>query len=105
MKIFLTGASGFVGKTLSQRLLKDGHAVRASLRGLGQGSRIVPSFHSIGDFRWVFGDVVSGQALEKGMEDCDAVIHLVGIIVEKGNNTFENVHHVGTRHVAEAAKK
>jgi uncharacterized protein YbjT (DUF2867 family) len=105
MKIFLTGATGFVGKTLLQRLLKEGHAVRASLRGLGHGARLVQSFHNIGDFRWIFGDVVSGQGLDTEMEECDAVIHLVGIIVEKGSNTFENVHHLGTRHVVEAAKK
>jgi NADH dehydrogenase len=33
------------------------------------------------------------------------VIHLVGIIVEKGTNTFERVHHLGTRNVVEAAKR
>jgi uncharacterized protein YbjT (DUF2867 family) len=39
------------------------------------------------------------------MQGCDAVIHLVGIIVEKGTNTFERVHHLGTRNVVEAAKR
>ena len=37
------------------------------------------------------------------MRGCDAVIHLVGIIAESGKNTFEQVHHVGTRNVVEAA--
>ncbi len=31
------------------------------------------------------------------MQGCDAVIHLVGIIVEKGKNTFERVHHIWGR--------
>ncbi len=39
------------------------------------------------------------------MQGCDAVIHLVGIIMEKGTNTFERVHHLGTRNVVEAAKR
>jgi NADH dehydrogenase len=39
------------------------------------------------------------------MKGCDAVIHLVGIIVEKGDATFERVHHLGTRNVVEAAKR
>jgi uncharacterized protein YbjT (DUF2867 family) len=102
MKIFLTGATGFVGKTLLQRLLREGHAVRATLRG--RGARLLPAFHRDGDFQYVFGDVVSGQGLEKGMEGCDAVIHLAGIIIEKGSNTFENMHHLGARNVVEAAK-
>ena len=105
MKVFLTGATGFVGKTLLQRLLKEGHAVRAALRGNGTGARLVQSFHREGDFQYVAGDVVSGKGLEEGMDGCDAVIHLVGIIVEKGSNTFESVHHLGTRNVVDAARK
>ena len=39
------------------------------------------------------------------MKNCDAVIHLVGIIVETGKATFERVHHQGTRNVVEAGKR
>lgn len=52
-----------------------------------------------------FGDVVTGAGLDKAMEGCDAVIHLVGIILEVGDATFERVHHQGTRNVVEAAKR
>jgi uncharacterized protein YbjT (DUF2867 family) len=106
MKVFLTGATGFVGKHMLERLLAEGHAVRAALRGLpGQKARLVQGFSEDGDFRYVFGDVVEGTGLDEGMQGCDAVIHLVGIIVEKGKNTFENVHHIGTRNVVAAAKR
>ncbi|HEX3091217.1 MAG TPA: complex I NDUFA9 subunit family protein [Candidatus Angelobacter sp.] len=109
MKIFLTGATGFVGRHMLERLLADGHAVRAALRGLpGQKARVVARSQHLGrkdDFQWVQGDVVEGSGLDQGMQGCDAVIHLVGIIVEKGNNTFERVHHLGTRNVVEAAKR
>jgi len=109
MKVFLTGATGFVGRYMLERLLADGHAVRAALRGLpGQKARVVARSQQLGrkdDFQWVQGDVVEGTRLEEGMQGCDAVIHLVGIIVEKGNNTFERVHHLGTRNVVEAAKR
>ena len=106
MKIFLTGATGFVGKHMLEQLLAEGHAVRAALRGLpGQKARLVQSFHKDGDFQYVPGDVVEGTRLDEGMQGCDGVIHLVGIIVEKGNNTFDRVHHLGTRNVVEAAKR
>src|SRR5882757_8632584 len=106
MKVFLTGATGFVGKKMLRRLLAEGHAVRAALRGLpGQKARLVQGFHKDGDFQYVPGDVVEGTRLDEGMQGCDAVIHLVGIIVEKGTNTFERVHHLGTRNVVEAAKR
>ena len=109
MKVFLTGATGFVGKNMLERLLADGQAVRAALRGLpGQNARLVSHTQHVGrkdDFQWVHGDVIEGSRLEEGMQGCDAVIHLVGIIVEKGTNTFERVHHLGTRNVVEAAKR
>jgi uncharacterized protein YbjT (DUF2867 family) len=109
MKVFLTGATGFVGKHMLERLLTYGHAVRAALRGLpGQNARVVAHSQHVGrkdDFQWVHGDVVEGTRLDEGMQGCDAVIHLVGIIMEKGTNTFERVHHLGTRNVVEAAKR
>jgi NADH dehydrogenase len=106
MEVFLTGATGFVGKHMVERLLAEGHAVRALLRvPPGEMHRIVQGFSREGDFRYVQGDVVSGRDLDDGMQGCDAVVHLVGIIVEKGRNTFEAVHHIGTRNVVEAAKR
>jgi uncharacterized protein YbjT (DUF2867 family) len=109
MKVFLTGATGFVGKHMLERLLAEGHAVRAALRGLpGQKARLVAHVQHLGrkdDFQYVHGDVVEGTGLDEGMQGCDAVIHLVGIIVEKGKNTFENVYHIGTRNVVEAARR
>src|SRR5215467_9604980 len=99
MKVFLTGATGFVGKHMLERLLAEGHAVRALARNpqkdnLAEHAKV----------ELVAGDVIEGTGLNQGMQGCDAVIHLVGIIVEKGKNTFEAVHHVGTRNVVEAAK-
>jgi NADH dehydrogenase len=100
MKVFLTGATGFVGRYMLKRLLAEGHSVRALVREPQKAGEL-----SQGEVDLVPGDVVEGTGLEQGMQGCDAVIHLVGIIVEKGRNTFERVHHFGTRNVVEAAKR
>jgi uncharacterized protein YbjT (DUF2867 family) len=109
MKVYLTGATGFVGKHVLARLLVEGHAVRAAMRGLpGQNARLLAHTEHLGrkdDFQWVHGDIVEDTRLDEGMQGCDAVIHLVGIIAENGTNTFERVHHLGTRNVVEAAKR
>lgn len=109
MKIFLTGATGFVGRNVLKRLLLDGHEVCILLRprkspliDLGFAGEVPIEKKTM---HHVFGDVVTGSGLDKGILGCNAVIHLVGIIVEKGINTFEAVHHVGTRNVVEAAKR
>ena len=110
MKVFLSGITGFVGGHMLQRLIADGHSVRGLIRP-GPGSARLIAFSFPHQLKWkenlrlVHGDVVTGAGLDAGMEGCDAVIHLVGIIVEKGTNTFEAVHHLGTRNVVEAAKR
>jgi uncharacterized protein YbjT (DUF2867 family) len=100
MRIFLTGSTGFVGRHMLQRLLAEGHTVRALVR---EPARAAAPGQSGVEF--VPGDVVEGAGLDQGMKGCDAVIHLVGIIVERGGNTFARVHHLGARNVVEAAKR
>jgi uncharacterized protein YbjT (DUF2867 family) len=100
MKVFLTGATGFVGKHMLRRLLDEGHSVRALVRDPAQAANSAQ-----GSVEFLAGDVVSGAGLDAAIAGCDAAIHLVGIIVEKGANTFEAVHHIGTRNVVEAAKR
>jgi uncharacterized protein YbjT (DUF2867 family) len=100
MQVFLTGATGFVGGNMLRRLLAEGHAVRALVRDPQKANL---AEHAKVDL--VAGDVAEGIGLDQGMQGCDAVVHLVGIIVEKGSNTFERVHHLGTRNVVEAAKR
>ncbi|HEY2389697.1 MAG TPA: complex I NDUFA9 subunit family protein [Candidatus Angelobacter sp.] len=100
MKVFLTGATGFVGKNMLRRLLAESHSVRALVRDPQKAN--IPAQEKV---ELVAGDVVEGTGLDQGMQGCDAVIHLVGIIIETGKNTFDHVHHIGTRNVVEAAKR
>jgi len=97
----VTGATGFVGRALLQRLCAAGHIVRCLVR---QGSEADLRGH--GAIARIEGDVVTRQGLEEGMAGCDAVIHLVGVIRERraAGVTFERVHTEGTRNVLEAAE-
>lgn len=52
---------------------------------------------------WVKGSVLCPADLRRAMDGCDAVVHLVGIIGEVGDQTFERVHHEATLRVVEAA--
>lgn len=100
MRLFLTGATGFVGGHLLKRLISDGHTIQALVRDPGTAK--LPSSSQL---RLVQGDVASGSGLDDGMQNCEVVIHLVGIIVETRQDSFERIHHLGTRHVVEAAKR
>src|SRR5579872_3131000 len=100
MRVFLTGGTGFVGGHLLRRLAAAGHSVRALARPPQK-----PATLGWERMEWVPGDVVEGTGLESGMQGCEAVIHLVGIITEAGRATFERVHVTGTRNVLEAAQQ
>lgn len=99
--VFVTGATGFVGHALLQRLCAAGHIVRCLVR---RGSE--RDLHGLGAIARIEGDVLARPGLEEGMAGCDAVIHLVGIIREQrgAGVTFERVHIDGTRNVLDAAK-
>jgi NADH dehydrogenase len=103
MHIFLTGATGFVGQHMLRRLLAEGHNVRALVRDLDKAAHSRQS--QPGRMEHIKGDVVSGAGIDEGMKGCAAAIHLVGIIFERGENTFDAVHHLATRNVVEAAKR
>lgn len=92
--ILVTGASGFVGGWLTRHPLEQGYRVLAL-------SRHPPPCQE--HLTPVQGDVVTGQGLE-AVKRAAAVIHLVGIIRERGENMFEKVHIEGTRNVLAAAR-
>ncbi len=98
MRVFVTGGSGFVGRELIRQLLAKGYHVRALARSSDR-------FKDFPQIETVIGDTTMPKTLKNKMTDCDAVIHLVGIIREipaKGV-TFEHLHTQSTAHVITAA--
>jgi NADH dehydrogenase len=101
MKVFVTGATGFVGSAVLRQLVVAGHEVRALVRPGSAGKLVVQD-----GIETHPGDVTEAASLAGAMTDCDAIIHLVGIIREfpaKGI-TFERLHVEATSHVLAAAE-
>ena len=101
MRVLLTGATGYVGSYVLRALLDAGHTPRCLLRGPSDALAVSdPALET------VEGDVTDPDSLRTVAADCDAVIHLVGIIEEHPAQgvTFERLHVDGTRHVVEAAR-
>lgn len=100
MRVAITGATGYVGQGIVQKLLRRDHEVRALVR---QPERAGP----LRDFgvQIIAGSLADSGALRSLVEEVDAVVHLVGIIVEKGRQSFESVHVAGTAAVVESARQ
>lgn len=93
MRIAITGAAGFVGTHLTQRLESEGHElVLLSRRARKHDPRIVADDLS---------DVASLTELFRG---CKSVAHCAGINRELGDQTFQRVHIDATSNVVEAAR-
>jgi uncharacterized protein YbjT (DUF2867 family) len=105
MKVLVTGATGYVGNSVCEALVEAGHSVVGLSRD-GQKSKTASgvSLALNAKVEYRAGDVASGAGLADAMRGAEAVVHLVGIIAEKGQQTFSRVHVGGTRNVLEAAK-
>ncbi|HEY3298984.1 MAG TPA: complex I NDUFA9 subunit family protein, partial [Armatimonadota bacterium] len=98
--ILLTGCTGFVGSHLAEALVKHGLHVRCLVRN----SHTIDSLTQEGMTN-VSGDVMQYDSLVAATEGVDTVIHLVGIIREHGEATFERIHVEGTRNIIRAAQE
>ncbi len=99
-RIAITGASGFVGKAIVHEAASRGFAVHAIVRS--ENEKLVGE--NVSTFK---GDLFDAASLDRAMKDCDAVIHLVGIIAEQPSKgvTFQRMHVEGTRAAIEATKR
>ncbi len=96
MRVAITGGSGFVGSHTARALLGAGHEVVLAFRGT---RRVTPRY----GLSIARADVVDGHGLTEAFAGCDAVVHLVAIIREKGKQTFDSVIRRGTENVVSAA--
>lgn len=99
-RIFLTGATGFVGQAVLRFLLDRGFCVNA----LVNRKPIQPRDDRI---KSIPGGVFSDLALEAGLEGCRAVIHLIGIIKENPREgvTFTRMHVEASQRVIDTATR
>ncbi len=103
MKIFVTGGTGFLGREILWKLHEAGHTTRLLSRHPNSEATRQLAYRHRADI--VPGSINDRHALIKGMSGCQAIIHLVGIISEHGENTFQRAHVEGTRTVVEAAEQ
>ena len=70
--VFVTGATGYMGRRLSTDLLARGHRVLGLARSASKG-RIVPGCEA------VTGDALKGASYRESVAGCDTLVHLVGV--------------------------
>jgi nucleoside-diphosphate-sugar epimerase len=91
MRIFVTGATGFIGRHLCQELLRRGDDVIALVRSSAKDA-LLPAGAQV--FRGDLGSLADPGAV---LPECEVVIHLAGVVAAGRSLDYELVNFQGVR--------
>lgn len=99
MRVFITGATGFVGPAVANAIVDAGHELRVLERKPGSWMEAGIRCQAV-----VQGDVTDPDSLRAAVQDVDVVVHLVAIRQGRAED-FERVMVGGARNLLAAARE
>lgn len=100
--VTIFGGGGFLGRHLVRMLAQEGYAVRVAVRDPEDALHLKP-MGEVGQITPIQANIRSEVSVAAAVRGSHAVVNLVGILYESGNQTFDAVHNVGAATVARAA--
>ena len=110
MKVAITGATGFVGSRLVERLKSDGHQVVVFSRSVNKAEKVFPK-SAFPNVEIVAYTPTESGAWQDAIAGCDGVVNLTGEPIGEGRWTPQrkqeilNSRKLGTQKVVEAIAK
>lgn len=108
-RVLVTGAGGFIGSHLAERLVREGARVRAMVR-YGSAGRWgwLDDSPLVKEMEVFAGDIRDSGNVRRAMEECDAVLHLAALIAipysYHAPDSYVRTNIDGTLNVLEAAR-
>jgi uncharacterized protein YbjT (DUF2867 family) len=100
MSVLVTGGTGFVGPKIVHALRAEERPVRALVRNpAGKAARTLETWGC----ELVRGDMTDAESLNRAVQGCDTVVHLVAL-TPGSRGGFEEVMAQGTRDLVSAAR-
>ncbi|WP_417606238.1 complex I NDUFA9 subunit family protein [Primorskyibacter flagellatus] len=100
--VTIYGGSGFVGRYIALRMAKLGWRVRVAVRRPNDAIFVKP-FGVVGQVEPVLCNIRDDASVASVMQGADAVVNCVGVLAERGKNSFDAVQHEGAARVARLA--
>lgn len=100
MKLFITGATGYIGYKLTVAAVKKGHQVHALTRHITDSK-----LYRHPGVRYFQGDVTDFDSIVEAMKGCDAIFHAAALtqLWHSDRSMFYKINVGGTKNVMEAA--
>jgi len=102
VNILITGATGFIGSNLTEKLASQGHSLHVLSRDIGKVSMFRQE-----NITFFTGDITDRNSVNKAMEGCERVYHLAAYarVWSKKRNVYHNLNIEGTRIVLDVASR
>ena len=100
-RALLTGATGFVGGHAARALLDEGWTVRALVRSDPARSPLLAGL----PLEFVRGDLSGGSDLESAARECQAIVHVAGVVKARTLEDYRAVNVRATERLAAAAAR
>ena len=97
--ILVFGSTGFIGRSLTKRLLQNGDKLICPVRNASRVKRNILS-GDIGQIEVIEFDIHNLEEIKSLIANSDLVINLIGILYEKNNLSFELVHYLLPKKIA-----
>lgn len=111
-KVLVTGVSGYIGNHCAAELLKNGYAVKGSLRNLSKAEKVTEAIKKEIDpkenLEFCELDLLKDKGWNEAMNGCQYVLHVASPFINKepkDENLYIKPAVDGTKRALEAAKK
>jgi NADH dehydrogenase len=110
MKVLVLGGTGFVGRHAALALRARGHTVVIGTRHPKRALAKLPpelraSLHNVELRETHFESLTTRYIWKPLLEDADAVVNAVGILRERGSETYDRVHNMAPAALGEACAR
>jgi len=110
MRVMVLGGTGFIGRHAAAALRARGHAVVIGTRHPARALRKLPpalraSFHDVELRETHFESLTTRYIWQPLLGDVDAVVNCVGILRERGGETYDRVHNMAPAALGEACAR
>lgn len=100
--VTIFGGSGFVGRYIARRMAKQGWRVRVATRDPNEALFVKP-YGAVGQVEPVFCNIRDDASVAAALAGADAVVNCVGVLQERGLNTFSAIQIEGAERIAKLA--